>query len=105
MVDRDQTRRDAERYIEAEAANVSGDYSEAARIMAALLSELEQAERQRDLYLRQYDELLAKYAAADARLAKVPALVGALRKIIEVSLTDQVQADIARDALDVWEQE
>ncbi len=97
-----------------------------------LRAELEQAERERDEALervqtrieessiyRVYDEAMARAQAAEARLAKVPALVEALRPFTEWDFDQEPSPPLpeitrlvfredqqrARDALAVWEQE
>jgi chromosome segregation ATPase len=73
-----------------------------ARDVLALLSELEQAERERN-------EIGDHYNAAVARLAKVPALVEAASRLLydldRNQSTLERSVEILRDALAVWEQE
>ncbi len=93
--DREQVRRDAEQLIRelsafAEGLPLTMNQSEAGsfiRALDALLSELEQSERERDEAKRRLkisdedEEVLVQHL--EARLASVPALVEALRKIAD----------------------
>ncbi len=55
------------------------------RHVLALLAELEQAERERDEFIASGEIEMRKRLAAEARLAKVPALVEALREVVGAS--------------------
>ncbi len=68
----------------------------------ALLAELEQAEQDRQRVEAHHDNIAALLVQADARLASVPALVEALRRIAE-GYNDDDQ-ELAADALTVYEQ-
>ncbi len=102
--DREQTQRDAERWLEP-FDNASGGQSEELRLagqrILALLAELEQAERERD----EEREMIRGYEISEhdleARLAKVPALVEALRWFA----LDKRIGYKAQSALTTWEQE
>ncbi len=124
MTDREQTRRYAERWTKAQ--NAANDHltptAYMARHVLALLAELEQAERERDEWKTangdhfaalvaekehasaQVQSLIRQREQAEARLAKVPALVEALRQITEAHRLIHASR-IARAALTVWEQE
>ncbi len=93
--DREQIRRDAER---------SKDFGVLCGHIETLLSELEQAERERDDWKRIEQNKGLRLLAAEARLAKVPALVESLEKIATQD-ADFYHGAIAREALTVWEQE
>ncbi len=108
MTDREQTRRDAQKWLDTQT-----ERSEGKRITRDLLAELEQAERERDEakearetkdaeVLKFMEAAAVEYVRAqkaEARLAKVPALVEALRDT-EGSLlaywTDISQEEIER---------
>ncbi len=80
MADREQVRRDAEEWkIRAD------DAGKMSRSYLALLAELEQAERERDLKHAQVNAYALRVTELEARLASVPALVGALRGMIELN--------------------
>ncbi len=110
QTDREQARRDAqplddERYV-ANRRELAGGRD--------LLAELEQAERERGRFKAEIvDNTAAMRTAAEemrrvkARLAKVPALVEALRSIARRNVyeTVGVAMKIARDALAAYEQE
>ncbi len=105
-VDREQTRRDAEAMI------ARNEYGQTwARRWLALLAELEEAERERDEARieisrlgRTENWLNDKLTAVEARLAKVPALVEALRDIVD-STDGMFASDRAFQALAAWEQD
>ncbi len=113
--DREQVRRDAEQLIRelsafAEGLPLTMNQSEAGsfiRALDALLSELEQAERERDEAKRRLkisdedEEVLVQHL--EARLAKVPALVEA-GKALEWSCDDPAARDNWNAALTVYEQ-
>ncbi len=96
--DREQTRRDEVRKTAVDVSSALHDLAESTgRVIDTLLLALEQAER----------ELDEQKFAAEARLAKVPALVEALRSVARRNVyeTVGVAMKIARDALAAYEQE
>ncbi len=113
--DREQTRRDAlDKLRIVERGNRMQRIVFTNAEAEALRSELEQAERERDEALRgesaikAHDWLLAEHRAAEARLAKVPALVDVLRGLADPLMARFTVADcqrIARSALASWESE
>ena len=112
--DREQTRRDGRDLLKRaqdapapsnEWDSVMIDLSEwAFENLEPLLAELEQAERERDEAQENRRDLSAENSAMRSRLAKVPALVEALRLALDHPNADDAQAD-ARQALATWEQE
>ncbi len=122
MADREQIRREIRRLRSFDWTTkrlwMARDVVEAAE---ALLAELEQAERERDERTRAWDEAADEIILLNRRLARVPALVEALRVIGCGDLVDRHEADgerstvryktllthgeVAREALAAWEQE
>ncbi len=105
--DREQTRRDAgyETLLRTVAASIENSDPDAAQALRragsdveGFIAELEQAERERDEAWRTYHEEREKLVA---RLAKVPALVEALRHI--ANYTFDVNVDAEDDLLAVKE--
>ncbi len=71
-----------------------------------LVTRVEQAERERDGASLESNERAEKWMACEDRLAKVPALVEALRKIRDDFPEDSMaMSGTAMIALEAWEQE
>ncbi len=113
--DREQTRRDAERTLQ----NLIDRYApdgNADAALSSLLAELEQAERKRDEargalddkaypYQDAYSAACDRADEAEARLERVPALVEALKLVVENEYDPALVRLDAADALADYEQQ